>query len=200
MDSLPRENYFIRTFSTTRFVQIVAFALLFSSFVSCVTTSTSTGIITTPRRQSLPPGVPSRVGVILFKGDRTITLQATEQFLNGLPSLGFQVVERSQINAVLKELGFQQSDSVDSTTRERLGKLLGLEGIFVGSITGESSATWIDSHLNVRLVSIETGKVVWAAEAHDPRLFTWSTDVRTSAIHTVREALKLLRKDLLNLK
>lgn len=200
MGGLPKRQYFTMTFPINRFFQIIALALLCCNFVSCVTTSTSTGIITTPRQQSLPPGVPSRVGVILFKGDLDITLQATEQFLNGLPALGFQVVERSQINAVLKELGFQQSDSVDSTTRERLGKLLGLEGVFVGSITGESSATWIDSHLNVRLVSIETGKVVWAAEAHDPRLFTLSTDVRTSAIYTVREALKLLRKDLLDLK
>ncbi len=165
-----------------------------------MTTSTSTGIITTPRQQSLPPGVPARVEVITFKGDSTIAQQATEQFLNGLPTLGFQVVERSQINAVLKELNFQQSDLVDFTTHEHLGKLLGIEGIFVGNITGETSITWIDSHLNVRLVSIETGEVVWAADTHDPRLFTLSRDVRTSAIHTVREALKLLRKDLLEMR
>lgn len=183
-----------------RFVQIVAFTLLLSIPIGCgtPTMSTSTGIITTLSKQPLPLGVPSRVGVIPFQGDSAITLQATEQFLNGLPALGFHVVERSQINAVLIELDFQYTDSVNPMTRERLGNLLGLEGIFVGSITGEASSRWIDTHLNVRLVSIETGNIIWAADAHDPRRTTWSMDVRTSAIYTVREALRLLRKDLLD--
>jgi len=186
----------IKNLCTRRVFESISLALLLGVAVGCATTSTSTGIITTPRQQSLPPGFPSRVGVIPFQGDPAISLQATDQFMSGLPAFGFRVVDRSQIDAVLGELGFQQAGSVDPVTRERLAKLLGLEGIFLGSITGESSILWVDSHLNIRLVSVETGDVVWAAEAHDPRTTTWSMDVRTSAVHTVRNALKLLRKDL----
>jgi hypothetical protein len=54
-----------------------------------------------------------------------------------------------------------------------------------------------DTHLNIRFVNVETGKVLWAAEAHDPRTFTWSTNTKTSIVHTVRKAIKLLKKDLL---
>ena len=189
-------NRFLKTLRVNHLVQLTTLALLLSIAAGCTTTSTSTGIITTQRQQPLPPGIPSRVGVISFRGNPAISLQATDQFMSGLPAFGFQVVERSQIEAVLSELGFQQTDSVDPTTRERLAKLLGLEGIFLGSITGESSALWVDTHLNVRLISVETGNIVWAAEAHDPRTMTLSMDVRTSAVHTVRKALKLLRKDL----
>ena len=163
----------------------------------CATTSTSTGIITTPQlRASLPPGIPSRVGVVPFQGDSRISLQATDQFANGLYALGFDVVERQQIEQILAELSFQHTESVDPTTREQLARQLGLQGVFLGSVTGESSALWVDSHLNVRLVSVETGRLVWGVEAHDPRTIGWSMDVRTSIVHTVRKALELLRKDL----
>ena len=158
--------------------------------------STSTGIRIETPHQLLPPGVPKRVGVIPFHGSRIIRLQATDQFQGGLVPLGFEVVERAQIEAVLNELGFQQTNWVDPNTRKHLGEVLGIEGVFLGSITGESRSNWIDTHLNVRLVKITTGQVVWAAEAHDPRSVTWSMDLRTSAIHTVKEAIRLLQRDL----
>ena len=188
-------NDSIKHLCGNRFIPLAGLALILVAG-GCATTSTSTGLITTLHQQPLPAGIPARVGVIPFQGDPAISLQATDQFMIGLPALGFQVVERSQIEAVLGELGLQYTDSIDSAIRERLAKLLGLEGIFLGSITGESSIMWVDSHLNVRLVSVETGNVLWAAEAHDPRTVDWSIDVRTSAVYTVRKALELLRKDL----
>lgn len=156
-------------------LRAIVMVLLLGTGAGCATTSTSTGMMTTLRaRQPLPPGIPSRVGVIPFQGNSAISLQATDQFSSGLPVLGFEVVERSQIESVLAELNFQQTGSVDPATRERLAKQLGLQGVFLGSITGESSALWVDSHLNVRLVSVETGSVMWAVEAHDPRAMSWS--------------------------
>ena len=181
---------------TLRYTVLGTVIMLIGFAVGCATTSTSTGIITQSHQRPLPPGVPSRVGVIPFQGHSVIGLQATDQFLSGLVPLGFQVVERSQIEAVLDELSFQQTDLVDPNTRKHLGEVLGIEGVFLGSITGESRSNWIDTHLNVRLVKITTGQVVWAAEAHDPRSVTWSMDLRTSAIHTVKEAIRLLQRDL----
>ena len=119
--------------------------------------STSTGIRIETQKQLLPPGVPKRVGVIPFQGSKTIRLQATDQFQGGLVPLGFEVVERAQIEAVFNELSFQYTDFVDPNTRQHLGEMLGIEGVFLGSITGESSSRWIDTHLNVRLVKITTG-------------------------------------------
>lgn len=180
-----------------RFELVVLLSLAVAVLSSCATSSTSTGLLTQfDQQEALPPGIPSRVGVVPFEGDASIKLQATDQFTSGLPTLGFEVVERSQIEAVLDELEVQHANLQERTMREHLASSLDLQGIFLGSITGESSPTWVDSHLNIRLISIDTGSVLWAAEAHDPRSVGWSMDVRTSAVYTVRKALELLRKDL----
>jgi hypothetical protein len=43
---------------------------------------------------------------------------------------------------------------------------------------------------------METGRILWSAAAKDPRLFTLSTDVKTSVMHAVKNALSMLKKDL----
>lgn len=149
---------------------------------------------------ALPDGVPKRVGVAQFSGEYPINIQASDQFASGLIELGFDVVERQHIANVYKELGLQLSGIIDDSTRVKLGKQLGLKGIFVGSVTGESSITWVDSHLNIKLVDIETGRIIWSATAKDPRLLTLSMDVRTSITHTVRNALDILKNDINKLR
>ena len=136
------------------------------------------------------------MGVVPFSGDPGIAIQATDQFAGALIPVGFDVVERQQLASVLGEVMLQQTELVNPETRSRLKQQLGVEGLFVGSMTGESSITWVDSHLNIRLVDVETGRVLWAAEVHDPRVLTLSMDPRTSTIHTVRNAVKILKKDL----
>ena len=89
---------------------------------------------------------------------------------------------------------------IDDDTRLEIGNQLGLQGIFVGSVTGESSIFLVDSHLNIKLVDIETGRIIWSATAKDPRFTTLSLDVRTSITHTVRNALNILKNDLNKLR
>ncbi len=176
---------------------IVLFLAVLFLIAGCTTPSTSSGLIRPGvATQVLPPGVPAKVGVIPFAGDSNIAVQSADQFAGGLLPLGFEVVERQQLQAVLVELNYQYSESVNPETRRKLKEQLGLEGLFLGSITGESSPMWVDSHLNVRLVDVETGRVLWAAEVHDPRTIGVSMDIRTSATYTVKNALKILAKDL----
>lgn len=168
-----------------------------SSFIlSGCAAPTSSGFNNDQNIHQLPPGVPKTVGVSLFSGESPINLQATDQFSAGLVVLGFEVVERQHLEEVVSELGLQQSGLISEKNRKALGEHLGLDAIFVGSITGESSATWIDAHLNIKLVDIETGKILWSAAAKDPRLFTLSSDVKTSVTHAVKNALSMLKKDL----
>lgn len=49
---------------------------------------------------------------------------------------GFKVVERTQVEKVLKEQEFAWSGVVDQATAARLGKLLGVEYVIFGSLTG----------------------------------------------------------------
>ena len=141
-------------------------------------------------------GVPKRVAVLPFKGDPKISVQATDQFTAGLSVVGFEVVDASLIDAAAGRPSLPSSGALDIDTRNDLRRTLGVQGVFIGSITGESRLLWVDSHLNIRLVSLDTGAVVWGAEVHDPRGTTVSMDVRTSATYAVKNALKILAKDL----
>lgn len=165
-------------------------------FLSGCAVPTSSGFMSDRNMPQLPPGVPKTVGVSLFSGESPINLQATDQFSAGLVSLGFQVVERQHLEEVVNELGLQQSGLISEKSIKAVGEHLGLDAIFVGSITGESSAMWVDAHLNIKMVEIQTGKILWSATAKDPRLFTLSADVKTSVVHAVKNALSMLKKDI----
>jgi hypothetical protein len=176
---------------------MAAILIFVPCLAGCTTPSTSSGFIDQGMAKPiLPPGVPRKVGVVPFAGDVRISVQSADQFAGGLLPLGFEVVERQQLQSVLDELKYQHGDFVNPETRKRLKEQLGIEGLFLGSITGESSPTWVDSHLNLRLIDVETGRVLWAAEVHDPRVFGLSMDIHTSATYTVKNALDILKKDL----
>jgi len=53
----------------------------------------------------------------------------------------FQMVERAQLNAVLKEGKFEQSGLVDDATAARLGKQMGAAFVLVGNYTGSIGHT-----------------------------------------------------------
>ena len=126
-------------------VQLLVAMALILILAGCVTPSTSTGFhpkgIAGP---ALPPEIPNPVGVVPFSGDPGISIQATDQFANSLIELGFDVIERQELNALVGELAFQQSELVNPETRQKLREQLGVKGLFVGSVTGESSELWVD--------------------------------------------------------
>ena len=47
----------------------------------------------------------------------------------------YSVIERAQLDRILKEQNFSNSDRADATSAARIGKLLGVDAIIVGSIT-----------------------------------------------------------------
>lgn len=66
------------------------------------------------------------------------------------------VMERSQMEQILKEQGFQNSGSCDgSECIVQVGQLLGVEKAVIGSI-GKLDKSWI---LNLRIVNIQTGLI-----------------------------------------
>ena len=54
------------------------------------------------------------------------------QLVNGN---NYTVVERKALDKIIAEQNFSNSDRADSATAARIGKLLGVEGIIIGSIT-----------------------------------------------------------------
>jgi hypothetical protein len=74
-----------------------------------------------------------------------------------LKSGKLRLLERSQMENILKEQGFQESGACDaSECAVTVGKLLGIEKAVVGSL-GLLGRTWV---LNARLIDISTGEVL----------------------------------------
>lgn len=78
----------------------------------------------------------------------------------------FTLVERSLIQKVMQENDFTRSKLFDTTTANRLGKLLGAQAIVCGTLT-DLGTTGIDA--NARMIDCERGEVICTAGRVLPR-------------------------------
>ena len=74
------------------------------------------------------------------------------------------VLERRQIDKILKELSFQYSDLSDIEKAKKVGKMLGADFIIIGEIEDDGCDYYCKSrccpdYLNFRIVNIENGSV-----------------------------------------
>ena len=104
---------------------------------------------------------------------------AQDVFVTELVKSGkFRVVEREQLEALMKEKGLALSGDVDPSTAVRIGKLLGVNYLLTGAVT-EYGNTHVEgggggvfagkkkfvAALNARLIDTSTGEIAWADEA-----------------------------------
>jgi|WetSurMetagenome_2_1015567.scaffolds.fasta_scaffold89984_1 ankyrin repeat protein len=81
----------------------------------------------------------------------------TEQFRAELQKTGeFRLIERSQMQEILKEQGFQQTGCTSDKCAVEVGQLLGVNTIIVGSIGIVGSYT----SLTTRILDVRTGEVI----------------------------------------
>lgn len=126
-------------------------------------------------------GPKKRVGIVSFEnktghpgvGQAAIDVLTTELAKTGQ----FIVVERAEIEEVLKEQGLGQSGAVNPATAAQAGKILGLQGIIVGSVS-EFGRSKVKTHfplntvtvgdyatqvvIDVRIIDAETGQILMA--------------------------------------
>ena len=67
----------------------------------------------------------------------------------------FKVIERSQMEQILKEQGFQQTGCTSSDCAVEMGQLLGVKNIITGSI-GKVGQTFL---ISVRIIHVGTGEI-----------------------------------------
>ena len=67
----------------------------------------------------------------------------------------FQVLTRTDVDAMLKEQGFQRSGMVDDTQRKQVGVMTGAQYICVSNITKYGTQLYIEAYL----VDVETGQM-----------------------------------------
>lgn len=81
-----------------------------------------------------------------------------------------QLVERAQIQKVLKEQNFQNSGSVNKSTAVQAGKILGVNYLLVGDVYILNDQLII----NVRLTNVETGDIVFSKK-QEGKTVAWLT-------------------------
>ena len=74
-----------------------------------------------------------RIAVLNFSGPNGAV--ASDIITITLLKHGVDVVERQNIDSVIKELNLSNSDMINSNTRKRIGNLLGVDAIITGNIT-----------------------------------------------------------------
>ena len=79
-----------------------------------------------------------------------------------------QLVERSQIQKILKEQNFQGSSSIDKSSTVKVGKLLGVKYLLVGDIYILNDVLVI----NARLTDVETGDIKFSKK-QEGKLAGW---------------------------
>jgi TolB-like protein len=86
---------------------------------------------------------------------------ATEKLTHELVSTGrLTVIERSRIDRVLEELRFNQSGMVNANLAARIGKILAVEGVVIGTISVEGD----EVELIARVVQSETAVIMKSAD------------------------------------
>jgi hypothetical protein len=138
-----------------------------------------------PARPSLP-----RMAVLPLKGEGLTDLGDVSDTLNNvvtsslLDSGAFQLVERNQIQSVLKEAKFQHSGLVDEETLSAMGKCLGVGYVLVGSYLTERNPRTKDLvvTMSLRIVDVEKALVYksFMDVAEGPTLGAVITKLNTS--------------------
>jgi len=70
--------------------------------------------------------------VLTFEGARGEV--AADMFSQSLVGYGADVIERKRLDEVLRELDLSQKSLIDQSTAKKVGKLLGVDALFLGSV------------------------------------------------------------------
>ena len=82
-----------------------------------------------------------------------------DRFYTAMIQRGVQVVERKRLTEILAEQAMEWTGLFDLSSAAELGKLLGVEGVLIGSITDQGDTLAIRG----RLVDVETAQAITAA-------------------------------------
>jgi len=99
------------------------------------------------------------------QGFNRLTKSLQEKLVTAMANRGMQVVERDQLERVLKEQKLGYSGLVNMNSAKKIGELLGAEGMLLGTISDMGNAITI----NARMVDIGSGKAVSASEVELPK-------------------------------
>jgi TolB-like protein len=125
-----------------------------------------------------------RIAVLDLKADgisRRTAITVSEMLRTQFVNIGkFIVVERSQMDLILKEQGFQMTGCTEQACAVKVGKIISAQKILIGRISPLGTSII----LNVRIVDVETGISSFAATESSK-----SIDLLFNAVSRITEKL-----------
>lgn len=122
-----------------------------------------------------------KVAIVVQPGKEVSQRQIEDEFIAVLFRKGYQVASRSDLEDIMKELNFQNTELTDKDAA-RIGKMLNVPAVLVVAVTELSvsdhkmtlitagsqtrrTETRYEPHVSMgaRLLSVETGEVLWIA-------------------------------------
>ena len=94
-----------------------------------------------------------------------LTKNLQDKLFTAMSNRGMQVTERDQLEKVLKEQKLGYSGLININSAKKIGNLLGAEGIMLGTVNDMGDAI----NINARIVDLEIGKAIAAAEVELPK-------------------------------
>lgn len=127
------------------------------------------GLLVVAMLTSLSVSFAQKIAVLDFKAgvgiSQTDVDGLSSTFVTYFTPRGYQLVERSQINQVIEEQGFQQT-SLTESQMVRLGQIMNLSKIVVGDVNIVGGSP----NLDVRVIDVQSGEVT----GRDGATFAWT--------------------------
>lgn len=109
---------------------------------------------------------PETLAILPFENNSVTEPERFEPLSKGLAAMlttdlnkngsALKLIERSKIQALLKEIALNQTGSVDNATAVQVGKILGAQAIAFGSFMVLGS----DVRIDVRIIKVETSELI----------------------------------------
>lgn len=99
--------------------------------------------------------------------DRPVGNYLTDKLTNALYKTGTtKIVEQSQLDKVIGEMEVPHSGSYDGASGQKIGQLLGVDAVIIGSYVVLRTGTL---EVNSRIITVETGEIVGVASVQIPK-------------------------------
>ncbi len=97
---------------------------------------------------------------------RFLAEELINELLKHKKDKGYEIVERRQLNKVLKQLKLSSSGLLDPKSMKEVGKILNVDSIVTGSLTDLGN----DIKVNARIISVESAKIIASASTKIPKV------------------------------
>jgi len=97
---------------------------------------------------------------------RFLAEELINELLKNKQDKGYEIVERRQLNKVLKQLKLSSSGLLDPKSMKEVGKILNVDSIVTGSLTDLGN----DIKVNAHIISVESAKILASASTKIPKV------------------------------